>query len=399
MEQTWRWFGPKDAATLAHARQAGATGIVTALHDIPYGEVWPIEAIRQRQAEIEQADPSLGLGWSVVESVPVHDDIKYGRGDLTRLYRNFSETLRNLGACGIRTVCYNFMLVLDWTRTDLAVELPGGARALKLNMHEVAAFDCHVLKRPHAERDYSPAVLQRASQWMDETPETAKTKLLANIMAGLPGAFKRYGIEELRDVVAEQAETTHERLRANLVQFLENVLPAAEEAGVSMCIHPDDPPRDIFGLSRIVKNAADIEFILDAVPSPNSGLTLCSGSLGANPENDVPAIARRFAPKIFFAHLRNVAKEPDGSFMEADHLGGDVDMVAVIDVLLAEEQRRRVEGLPRSLLPFRPDHGHELIDDVTRPTHPGYPVVGRLRGLAELRGVMTALSHQRGYAA
>jgi mannonate dehydratase len=399
MEQTWRWFGPKDAATLAHARQAGATGIVTALHDIPYGEVWPVEAIRQRQAEIETADPSLGLRWSVVESVPVHDHIKYGRGDLKTLYGNFAQTLRNLGACGIRTVCYNFMLVLDWTRTDLAVQLPGGARALKLNMHEVAAFDCHLLKRPGAERDYSPEVLQRASRWMDETPEAAKTGLLANIMAGLPGAFKRYSIEELRDVVAEQAETSHDKLRANLVQFLENVLPAAEEAGVSMCIHPDDPPRDIFGLARIVKNADDIDFILNAVPSPNSGLTLCSGSLGANPANDVPAIAKRFAPKVFFAHLRNVAKEPDGSFMEADHLGGDVDMVALIDVLLAEEQRRRTGGEPRGLLPFRPDHGHELIDDVRRPTHPGYPVIGRLRGLAELRGVITALAHQRGYAA
>lgn len=399
MEQTWRWFGPKDAATLAHARQAGATGIVTALHDIPYGEIWPIEAIRQRQAEIEQTDPSLGLRWSVVESVPVHDHIKYGRGDLKTLYGNFAQTLRNLGACGIQTVCYNFMLVLDWTRTDLAVQLPGGARALKLNMHEVAAFDCHILKRPGSEHDYSPAVLRRASEWMDETSDAAKTGLLANIMAGLPGAFKRYTIKELRDVVAEQAEMTHDRLRANLVQFLENVLPAAEEAGVSMCIHPDDPPRDIFGLARIVKNAGDIDFVLKAVPSSHNGLTLCSGSLGANPENDVPSIAKRFAPKIFFAHLRNVTKDPDGSFMEAEHLGGDVDMVAVIDVLLAEEQRRRAEGLPGSLLPFRPDHGHELIDDVTRLTHPGYPVIGRLRGLAELRGVMTALAHQRGYAA
>lgn len=397
MEQTWRWFGPKDAATLEHARQAGATGIVTALHDIPYGEVWPVEAIRERKTLIE-ADPSLGLRWSVVESVPVHDHIKYGRGDLKTLYGNFAQTLRNLGACGIETVCYNFMLVLDWTRTDLAVPLPGGGRALKFNIHEVAAFDCHILQRPGSERDYSSAVLQRASEWMDATPEASKTKLLANIMAGLPGAFKRYDIDELRDVVAEQAETTHDKLRTNLVQFLENVLPAAEAAGVSMCIHPDDPPRDLFGLARIVKNAEDIDFVLNAVPSPNSGLTLCSGSLGANPANDVAAIAKKFAPKIFFAHLRNVAREADGSFMEAEHLGGDVDMVAVVDALLAEQRHRRAEGLPRALLPFRPDHGHELIDDVTRPTHPGYPVIGRLRGLAELRGVMTALSHQYGHA-
>ncbi|WP_018182963.1 mannonate dehydratase [Kaistia granuli] len=396
MEQTWRWFGPKDAATLAHARQAGATGIVTALHDIPYGEVWPLEAILERKAIIE-ADKSLGLRWSVVESVPMHDDIKLGRGDLNRLYENFRQTLRNLGQAGIRTVCYNFMTLLDWTRTDLAVPLPGGARALKCNMHEVAAFDCHVLQRPGAERDYSQDVLQRASEWMDTTPAAAKTQLLANIMAGLPGAFKRYDVEELRGVLAEQAEMNHPRLRANLVQFLQAVLPAAEEAGVVMSIHPDDPPRDIMGLSRIVKNADDIAFILESVPSPSSGLTLCSGALGANPDNDVPAIAKRFADKIFFTHLRNVTKEPDGSFMEADHLGGDVDMVAVISVLMEEEQRRRAEGLPNALLPFRPDHGHDLIDDVTRPTHPGYPVIGRLRGLAELRGVMTTLAHQRGY--
>lgn len=396
MEQTWRWFGPKDAATLAHARQAGATGIVTALHDIPYGEVWPLEAILERKAMIE-SDTSLGLRWSVVESVPMHDDIKLGRGDLDRLYENFRQTLRNLGQAGVRTVCYNFMTLLDWTRTDLAVPLPGGARALKCNMHEVAAFDCHVLQRPGADRDYSQDVLQRASEWMDTTPAEAKTRLLANIMAGLPGAFKRYDVEELRGVLAEQAEMNHAKLRANLVQFLQNVLPAAEEAGVVMSIHPDDPPRDIMGLSRIVKNADDIAFILESVPSPSSGLTLCSGALGANPDNDVPAIARRFASKIFFSHLRNVTKEPDGSFMEAEHLGGDVDMVAVVSALMEEEQRRRAEGLPNALIPFRPDHGHDLIDDATRPTHPGYPVIGRLRGLAELRGVMTTLAHQRGY--
>lgn len=397
MEQTWRWFGPGDAATLAHARQAGATGIVTALHDIPYGEVWPVEAIRQRKALIE-ADREMGLRWSVVESVPVHEDIKLGRGDLDGLYENFRQTLRNLGACGVRTVCYNFMLILDWTRTDLAVPLPGGGRALKLNMHELAAFDCHMLQRKGAERTYSSAVLQRASEWFETTPPEAKDRLLANVMAGLPGAFKRYDIAELREVIAEQSEVTHETLRANLVRFLENVLPAAEAAGVTMCIHPDDPPRDLAGLCRIVKNEDDIAFVLDAVPSDHSGLTLCTGSLGASPENDVPAIAQRFARKIRFAHLRNVRKEPDGSFMESDHLGGDVDMVAVVSTLLAEQQRRRAAGEPWASIPFRPDHGHELIDDASRQTHPGYPVVGRLRGLAELRGVMTALAHQNGYA-
>jgi mannonate dehydratase len=396
MEETWRWFGPHDAATLAHARQAGASGIVTALHDIPYGEVWSVEEIRGRQAAIA-ADPSLGLSWSVVESVPVHEDIKLGRGDLDRLYGNFRQTLRNLGACGIRRVCYNFMLILDWTRTDLAVPLPGGGRALRFDAKEFAAFDCFILRRDGAERDYSPDVMQRAGEWHDTLSAQGRKRLLDNVMAGLPGAFKRYEPEELREVVAAQAGMTHAQLRANLLQFLENVLPAAEEAGVVLAIHPDDPPRDLAGLCRIVKNADDIAFILDGVPSPSSGLTLCTGSLGANPANDVPAIARRFADRIHFVHLRNVTKDPDGSFMESDHLGGDVDMVAVVETLLDEQQRRRDAGDPTFRLPFRPDHGHELVDDASRHTHPGYPVVGRLRGLAEIRGVMTALAHQRGY--
>jgi mannonate dehydratase len=397
MEQTWRWFGPRDAATLAHARQAGASGIVTALHDIPYGEVWPLEAIRERQAAIA-ADPSLGLSWSVVESVPVHEDIKLGRGDLDRLYENFRQTLRNLGACGIRRVCYNFMLILDWTRTDLAVPLPGGGRALRFDVKEFAAFDCFILRRQGAEQDYSPEMMQRAGAWHDGLSGEKRKRLLDNVMAGLPGAFKRYAAEELREVIAAQASMTHAQLRANLVEFLRNVLPAAEEAGVVMAIHPDDPPRDLAGLCRIVKNAEDIAFVLDGVPSPSNGLTLCTGSLGANPANDVPAMARRFADRIHFVHLRNVAKDADGSFMESDHLGGDVDMVAVVETLLDEQQRRRKAGDPAFRLPFRPDHGHELVDDLTRHTHPGYPVVGRLRGLAEIRGVMTALAHQRGTA-
>jgi mannonate dehydratase len=341
----------------------------------------------------------MGLLWSVVESVPVHEDIKLGRGDLERLYENFRQTLRNLGACGVKTVCYNFMLILDWTRTDLAVPLPGGGRALRLNIHELAAFDALLLKRPGAEGDYRPDVLERAHKWFETASEERKADLWANVMAGLPGAFKRYEAAELREAIAVQSALTHEDLRRNLVRFLEAVLPAAEEAGVTMSIHPDDPPRDLAGLCRIVKNAEDIAYILEAVPSEYSGLTLCTGSLGANPANDVPAIARRFADRIKFVHLRNVIKDEDGSFMESDHLGGDVDMVEVIGILLDEQQRRRDElGDPQLRIPFRPDHGHELIDDSTRRSHPGYPVVGRLRGLAELRGVMTALAHQRGYA-
>jgi mannonate dehydratase len=254
-----------------------------------------------------------------------------------------------------------------------------------------------MLRRPDAERDYTADILRRAEDWFSATPEAAKTTLLANIMAGLPGAFRRYDIAELRDVIAAQSEITHAELRANLVRFLSEVLPAAEEAGVAMAIHPDDPPRDLAGLCRIVKNAEDIAFILDAVPSPANGLTLCTGSLGANPANDVLAIAQRFLTRIRFAHLRNVRKDPDGSFMESDHLDGDVDMVAVVTALLDEQDRRHESGASDWRIPFRPDHGHELIDDGARRTHPGYPVVGRLRGLAELRGVMTAIAHQRGY--
>lgn len=395
MEECWRWFGPSDGATLAHARQAGARGIVTALHDIPYGEVWSEDAIRERLALIG-ADPAMGLRWSVVESVPVHEDIKLGRGDLDRLYGNFAQTLRNLGACGVRTVCYNFMLILDWARTDLAAPLPGGGTALRMDMAELAAFDWLLLKRPGAEADYSAEVLDRAGKWHRAAGEEGHARLWRNIMAGLPGAFKRYEPDELRVVIEEQSRLTRDELRRNLVRFLEAVIPAAEEADVALCIHPDDPPRDLAGLRRIVKDADDIAFILDAVPSDHNGLTLCTGSLGSNPANDVPAIARRFADRIRFAHLRNVWKEADGSFVESDHLDGDNDMVAVLRILLDEEARRRGAGAPRADIPFRPDHGHELIDDAARATHPGYPVIGRLRGLAELRGVIAALMHEEG---
>ncbi|MBW7921147.1 MAG: mannonate dehydratase [Rubellimicrobium sp.] len=395
MEESWRWFGPSDAATLAHARQAGARGIVTALHDIPYGEVWSEDAIRERLALIG-ADPAMGLRWNVVESVPVHEDIKLGRGDLDRLYANFAQTLRNLGACGVRTVCYNFMLILDWARTDHRYPLPGGGTALRLDMVELAVFDRLLLKRPGAEADYSAEVLERAERWHRDAGDDGRARLWSNIMAGLPGAFKRYDPDELRTVVADQSRITRDELRRNLVRFLEAVIPAAEEADVALCIHPDDPPRDLAGLRRIVKDADDLAHIFDAVPSDYNGLTLCTGSLGSNPANDVVAIARRFADRIRFAHLRNVRKEADGSFTESDHLDGDNDMVAVVRALLDEEARRRRDGARWAEIPFRPDHGHDLADDATRATHPGYPVTGRLRGLAELRGVIAALTHEEG---
>ena len=395
MEQTWRWFGPDDVVQLSHICQTGATGIVTALHQIPYGVIWSVEEIEKRKALIA-ADPSLGLRWSVVESLPIHESIKIGEGDLKPLFDNYRQSMRNLAQCGVTTICYNFMPVVDWTRTELAYPLPGGATALRFNLHEFAAFDCHMLQRPGAEAEYSSDVLARAKDWYTRSSEGDRRKLLANIMAGLPGAYDRYDVPGLRAMLDRYSGIDAAALRDNLARFLQEVIPTAEEVGIRMCIHPDDPPRPLMGLPRIVSNADDLAFILDAVPSPSNGVTLCSGSLGANPANDVPAIARRFANRIWFAHLRNVAKDPDGSFMEADHLGGDTDMVALVTVLLEEQKRRKDAGEEHWRIPMRPDHGHELLDDVGKPTHPGYPAIGRLRGLAELRGVMQAVSALRG---
>jgi mannonate dehydratase len=392
MEQTWRWFGPNDAITLHDIRQTGATGIVTALHDIPYGVVWPREAIAERKAMIEAA----GLRWSVVESLPVSEAIKLGEGKLDPLLENYRQSLRNLGAEGVDCVCYNFMPVLDWTRTQLAQPLPQGGTALRFNAHEHAAFDCFMLKREGAEAEYSAELLARAKTWYGSATEAMKDQLLATIMAGLPGAFKRYDIPGLREILDAYKGITADDLRARLVDFLQAVIPAAQEAGVRMCIHPDDPPRPLFGLPRVVSNMDDIASLLDAVDAHENGLTLCTGSLGAGAANDLPAIARRFAHRTHFVHLRNVAKESDGSFQEAEHLGGDVDMVAVITALLEEQGRRKAKGDADWRMPVRPDHGHELLDDNKRHTHPGYPLIGRLRGLAELRGVMTAVASLKG---
>ncbi|MBS7541781.1 mannonate dehydratase [Ancylobacter oerskovii] len=394
MEQTWRWFGPDDAVELRHIVQAGATGVVTALHQIPYGEVWTPEEIRRRKALVE--NPALGLRWSVVESLPIHERIKLGDGDLAPLLDNYRASLRNLAAEGISVVCYNFMPILDWTRTQLHAPLPGGGTALRFNIHEYVAFDLHILKRPGAEKGHSPEVLARAAEWFARSSETDRDGLLTNIMAGLPGAYDRYDVPQLRAMLERYDEVSREDLKANYKHFLEEIIPTAEECGLRLCVHPDDPPRSLFGLDRIVSNAEDIAFILGCVPSPSNGLTLCSGSLGANPANDVPAIAARFADKIHFAHLRNVRKDADGSFMEADHLGGDTDMVKLVRTLMAEERRRKAEGRADWEIPMRPDHGHELIDDAGRKTHPGYPIIGRLRGLAELRGVMAAIDQLEG---
>jgi mannonate dehydratase len=382
MQQTWRWFGPDDVVPLHAIRQAGASGVVTSLHQIPYGELWTVEAIEERKALIA-ADPSLGLSWRVVESLPIHENIKLAAGDLSSLFDNYRQSMRNLAACGVKTICYNFMPVVDWTRTELYHPLPGGGRALRFNAHEFAAFDCLMLKRHGAEADYPAEVLEKARMWFDHASETDQETLLASIMAGLPGAFDRYDIPSLL-------------LRQNLARFLQEVIPVAEECGMRMAIHPDDPPRNIMGLPRIVSNADDLDFITSTIPSKTNGITFCTGSLGAGPQNDVPALARRFAEHIHFVHLRNVAKEPDGSFMEADHLSGDTDMVRVVEIVLAEQKRRLDAGKAEWRVPFRPDHGHELLDDIGKKSFPGYSAIGRLKGLAEIRGVMTAVAQLRG---
>ncbi len=396
MEQTWRWWGPGDLITLSDVCQIGATGIVTALHDFPAGAVWTAEAIAERKQLIE-ADPGLGLRWAVVESVPVHESIKLAESGAKPYYQAYRDTLYNLGAAGIDTVCYDFMPVLNWARTQLRHPLPGGATALRFDAHEFAAFDVHMLKRDGAEADWNIDVLDRAKVWFAAADDNAKRTLLSTIMAGLPGAFDRYDIDGLRSMLARYREVDHSRLRGNLERFLSEIVPTAERAGVRLCIHPDDPPRPLLGLPRITSTSEDIAFILDVVPSASNGLTLCTGSLGANAANDLPAIAERFAERIHFVHLRNVQTEADGSFMEAGHLAGGTDMVSVVQVLLAEQQRRLNSGEPHWRLPFRPDHGHEMLDDIGKATHPGYPAIGRMRGLAEIRGVMTALSQQNGY--
>lgn len=388
MIESWRWYGPLDRISLPEIAQTGAAGIVTALHEIPYGEVWPRETIAARRAEIAAA----GFDWVAVESLPVHENVKRGEGDLSSLFANYRQSLANLAAEGLRTICYNFMPLLDWTRTDLAHPLPRGGTCLRFSAPRMAAFEIHMLEREGAEADYAPEALAAAEAWARASTAEDRATLLRSIMAGLPGAYARYDVAGLREALAAWRGVDREALRASYRRFLQEVVPAAEELGMRLCVHPDDPPRNILGLPRIVSSAEDVDWVLNAVDAPANGVTLCSGSLGANPANDVPAIARAVAPRIHFAHLRNVRKDPDGSFEEADHLGGDTDMVALVAALIAEEGRRRAEGREDAAIPFRPDHGHDLLGDADRAAHPGYPLIGRMRGLAELRGVAQAVT-------
>lgn len=387
MKQTWRWFGPDDTVTLSHVKQAGASGIVTALHQLNDGRAWPEDEIFKRKAIIEGA----GLTWSVVESIIVHEDVKTRSGRYRELIDNYKASIRAVAKAGIKTICYNFMAITDWTRTDLDYQMPHGGTALRFDVVEFCAYDLFILKRPGAEADHPPERIERAQARLKTMSESDLARLERNLIEWVPAREFVYDRQSLNRMLDVYGELSTDGFRQNLFEFLAEIVPVAEEAGVRMAIHPDDPPFPLFGLPRVVCCAADARALLSAVPSAANGITLCTGSYGANPENDLVAMAREFAPDIHFAHLRNVTKEGDGSFHEAEHLEGDTDMIRVVDALMTEEQRRRAEGREDWEIAMRPDHGHAIIDDIGKRVNPGYSCIGRLKGLAELRGVMRTI--------
>jgi len=397
MRQTWRWFGPQDLASVDDMIQAGVEGVVTALHHVAAGKVWTPQQIALRQSQIAKMKDgtSSGLKWEVAESLPVSEDIKKQRGQWREQYQAYAQSLRNLADAGVRTVCYNFMPLLDWTRTELTWPVAHGGTAMRFDLIDFAVFDIHILGRAGAAEAFPENVVEAAARRVSETDSAWQDQLVRNVIAGLPGTDETLNLEDVRTHIAEYDGIGTDRLRANFIDFLSEVIPVAEEVGISMCCHPDDPPFPLLGLPRINSTEADFTALMAAVDSPASGITLCSGSLGARPDNDLPGMMDRLGSRVHFLHLRNVARDTDTvptSFYESEHLVGDVDMVAMIAAVLGEEARRKAQGREDWQIPMRPDHGQNIIDDIGRDAQPGYPTIGRLKGLAEMRGVMAGLN-------